>query len=77
MDSFYVYDNWTTGRTRIHRGECRNCRYGQGMANKSSSPNGRWHGPLYDLNEARVLARQMGRTKSLECRKCLPEDAGL
>lgn len=72
MDSFYVYDNWTTDRSRVHRGECPNCNRGRGMARRPSSQHGRWHGPFYDLDEAFEFARGLKRAEVSACSKCLP-----
>lgn len=72
MDSFYVYDNWTTDRARLHLGRCPNCNHGKGMMTRASSQHGRWHGPFYDRDEALAFAVALKRGELAACSKCRP-----
>ena len=44
-NSFYVYENWTHDRARVHRAECRFCNHGRGIQGTNDERNGKWHAP--------------------------------
>jgi hypothetical protein len=61
MAEYYVYENWTTDRARIHKGECGcYCNNGRGTHAGSSVRNGKWHGPR-ERDEAFRLAARLRR----------------
>jgi hypothetical protein len=62
--NFYVYENWTHDRTRIHRGDCTFCNEGQGRGTEDSGRNGRWHGP-FSREQAFELAKALKRSRRL------------
>ena len=70
--SFYVYENWTHDRARIHRGKCGYCNDGQGTQNSSSNRNGQWLGPYPDRETAVRVARAKNRSDTRECGACNP-----
>lgn len=51
---FYVYENWTHKRARLHRSDCSHCNDGRGTQASSGTANGRWLGPF----ETRQAAEQ-------------------
>lgn len=72
MDSLWVYDNWTTDRARVHRGDCADCNHGRGKMARPSAQHGRWRGPFYDREEAFEFARGLTRSEVVACSKCKP-----
>ena len=70
--TFFVYDNWTRNRGRIHRGECSVCNQGQGVRAEDSGRNGKWHGPFVDREEAFRLAASLKRADMQPCQRCNP-----
>lgn len=69
MAEFWVYENWTHKRARIHRRNCGMCNDGRGMHVGATERNGRWH-PAATLQEARTLARGLGQPDTKECAFC-------
>jgi F-type H+-transporting ATPase subunit beta len=71
MDDYYVYENWTHKRARIHKGDCSHCNRGRGTHAGSSERNGRWHGP-YNRAEAFRLAQRLRQDDTAPCSVCAP-----
>jgi hypothetical protein len=69
---FYVYENWTHDRGRIHKGECSHCNHGQGKHGTSSERNGRWLPPFDTREEALAKAMALGRADMRPCAVCNP-----
>lgn len=70
--SFYVYENWTHDRARIHRAICGYCNDGRGTQVSSAERNGKWHGPFSDSDTATRVAASLKRTDTKPCRTCAP-----
>jgi len=70
--SFFVYENWTHKRARVHRGECAFCNQGRGAQAGDSGRNGRWHGPIADRGVAVALASSLHRADTKLCAVCGP-----
>lgn len=70
---FYVYQNWHRERARLHRGECRHCREGQGSQPVDSGRNGKWHGPIEERKAAQLLLDSFGYADAKECPFCCQE----
>lgn len=70
--TFFVYENWTRDRGRIHRGECPVCNEGRGVRLTDSGKNGRWHGPFTDRDDAFKKAAALKRTDMQPCQRCKP-----
>lgn len=70
--SFYVYENWTHDRVRIHSGGCGYCNEGRGTQPHDSGRNGMWHGPFEDRDAAYRKATQLRRTDTKACGTCAP-----
>lgn len=68
---FYVYENWTVEKARVHRAECPFCNDGRGMHPGASNRNGRWHGPFASRQQAAHVAQKTGRPVS-SCGHCNP-----
>ncbi|WP_210241856.1 hypothetical protein, partial [Mesorhizobium sp. B2-6-7] len=57
---YYIYENWTHDRGRIHRSDCGFCNEGHGTQAGAGDRNGRWHGP-FDRGAAFAKATQLNR----------------
>ena len=68
--SFFVYENWTRDRARLHRGSCGYCNEGQGTQPIDSGSNGKWHGPFENIETARRALRNVKKSDSKECGCC-------
>jgi len=71
MAEYYVYENWTHKRARIHKSECSHCNNGRGTPAGSSPRNGRWHGP-YDRTQAFHAAQRLRQKDTAPCAVCAP-----
>jgi hypothetical protein len=70
--AYYVYENWTRDRGRIHRAECSHCNNGIGMHASDSGQNGKWHGPYSDIKSANEAAQRLRRADMKPCGVCKP-----
>lgn len=66
---FWVYENWTHDRARLHAGHCSHCREGQSRLG-SKSTNGRWLGPFASVPEASRAMNALVRGDSGHCGHC-------
>ena len=69
---FYVYENWTHHRARVHQATCGCCNAGEGVHAEDSGRNGRWHGPIQDRAGAIALANGLGHRNTGLCGNCDP-----
>ena len=67
MAEYWVYENWTHKRARLHLAECSFCNNGRGAQRVASGHNGQWHGPFAKRQAA--LTR-MEQTKQLDRASC-------
>jgi hypothetical protein len=70
--SFWIYENFPSRRTTIHEGSCGFCHEGKGKAQpRKGDANGKWHGPIVDLEKAVQAAALLKREHSVHscCRK--------
>ncbi len=67
MSDYWVYENWTVKRARVHLAECGNCNHGRGKQQADSGRNGRWYGPFVDRDAA---FRRMEQTRQPDRRAC-------
>jgi hypothetical protein len=70
--TYYVYENWTRDRGRIHRSDCSYCKNGEGMHEEDSGRHGKWHGPFSNIALAKDAAQRLGRADMKTCRVCKP-----
>lgn len=70
--TFYVYENWTHDRARIHRASCGYCNDGRGTQASSSERNGKWHGPYESRDLALRVAGNLRREDTKVCGTCGP-----
>lgn len=68
---YFVYENWTLDRGRIHKATCSFCNYGTGRGVEDSGRNGKWHGP-YELDAAYAKANSLDRKEMKPCGHCKP-----
>ncbi len=67
---FWVYENWTHDRARIHRASCGYCNDGEGMHAVTGNENGHWL-PFDSYYDARASVA-MRRPDAGDCRACNP-----
>lgn len=72
MATYYVYENWTHDRARVHLAECSMCNYGKGIHQSDSGRNGKWHGPYVDRDSAFKHATSLRRADTGPCGFCSP-----
>lgn len=68
---FYVYENWTNKRARLHRAACSFCNAGRGSQTASGDKNGEWHGPFANVEQARAKVATLEYADKGECGTCL------
>ena len=69
--SYWVYENWTVKKARIHKADCPYCDGGSGLHRRSSRRNGSWHGPCATLPSAARVGANTGQPVS-KCSHCAP-----
>ncbi|MGN6154835.1 MAG: hypothetical protein ACTHN4_03770 [Sphingomicrobium sp.] len=69
--SFFVYENWTNKRARLHRANCSFCNSGSGSQESTSDKNGEWHGPFADIDQARAKLATLEYANKAECGTCM------
>jgi hypothetical protein len=67
---FWVYENWTHKRGRIHRSDCVYCNDGRGVHGSRSGRNDRWHGPFTERNTAVGFAERLTQPNTKACDIC-------
>jgi hypothetical protein len=71
MSGFYVYENWTNKRGRVHRASCSYCNGGRGSQASTSDKNGEWHGPFADIDQARTKLAALEYSDKADCGTCI------
>ena len=69
---FYIYENWTHDRVRIHRASCGYCNNGDGTQASTSPKNGRWLGPFDNRALVFAKAKSLKRMDTKPCGTCNP-----
>ena len=72
MASYWVYENWTHKRARVHKANCSYCQDGTGTQASDSGQNGKWHGPFVDKEAAFQIAKLTGQEDTKGCGHCSP-----
>ena len=72
MKEYWVYENWTHKRARVHLAECSYCNHGRGMQASHSGRNDKWHGPFSDRALAFNLAETLRQEDTKGCASCAP-----
>jgi hypothetical protein len=73
QQQYWVYENWTHDRARVHKSECTFCNDGRGVhAEVIDKRNGTWHGPYADRAAAFNDAVKTGRASNRGCAVCDP-----
>ena len=70
MTYYWVYEDDSTNRARLHKATCCCCNDGQGMKG-SRLPDNRWHGPFGTVREAIDCALSTGHLDAKGCWFCL------
>ena len=71
ISGFYVYENWTNKRARLHRADCSFCKGGTGTQDSTSNKNGEWHGPFVDVEHARAKLATIEFADKQDCGSCI------
>ena len=72
MTTYWVYENWTHKRARVHLADCSFCLDGKGNQPTDSGQNGMWHGPFQDRDAAFDKARHTRQKDTKGCGHCSP-----
>lgn len=72
MEEFWIYENWTHKRVRIHRAECGYCNNGRGTQATHSGRNDKWHGPYSNRSKAISEAVLLKQPDTKRCGTCDP-----
>ena len=72
MKEYWVYENWSAKKARVHYGDCQSCKHGKGTKQGSSDRYGRWHGPYEDRAIAFKEAKNLGQYAIRGCNVCSP-----
>lgn len=72
MQRYYVYENWTRDRGRIHKAECPFCNHGEGYREVDPGTNGKWHRPYDERAFAFKFADTLKRADKKPCGTCDP-----
>ena len=70
MTYYWVDEDDSTNRARLHKATCSRCNDGQGMK-RSRLPDNRWHGPFGTVREAIDCALSTGHLDAKGCWFCL------
>jgi F-type H+/Na+-transporting ATPase subunit beta len=70
MPEYWVYENWTHKRARMHKAACSFCNHGRGMQVDDSGRNGRWLGPFQDRELASKALQGTGQFDRASCAVC-------
>lgn len=79
-DSFWVYENWTHRRIRVHRAECPYCNDGRGRGLGTNGKNDLWYGGFATRTSAWAQVRRLpsrrtgGSWDVADCHTCAPSD---
>jgi len=71
LGGFYVYENWTNKRARLHGAECSYCKGGRGTQGSTNDKNGEWHGPFASVEQARTKLATLDYEDKGECAACV------
>jgi F-type H+-transporting ATPase subunit beta len=74
--TFYVYENWTHKRARVHAADCGYCNSGRGTQASHSGRNDRWLGPYATSAAALLAAQNLRQPNTQACANCLPSEGG-
>lgn len=69
---YWVYENWTHKRARVHKEECSHCNRGRGTQASHSGRNDKWHGPFSDRGTAFNAAARLRQDDTKGCAVCGP-----
>ncbi len=68
--NYYLYDNDSDRKVRVHIGSCKYCKEGKGIKSIPQSASG-WHGPFDTLTAAKEVAQSLQRKDTRTCATCL------
>lgn len=73
-EPYYIYDDASHARARIHRASCRFCNDGEGTR-PGEPTTGEWRGPFDDLAAAETAAQALDLRDTATCRVCCADAA--
>jgi hypothetical protein len=72
MFEYWVYENWTHKRARLHSAECSFCNHGRGTQPNDSGHNCQWHGPFIERQAALNAMEETKQHNRAVCGFCSP-----
>lgn len=72
MPEYWVYENWTVKRARLHLTHCPHCNGGKGKNALDSGKNGQWLGPYSDKQKASQVLQGTRVADRAMCAFCAP-----
>ncbi|MEL6259122.1 MAG: F0F1 ATP synthase subunit beta, partial [Pseudomonadota bacterium] len=73
--AFWIYENFSSKRARIHTGTCRYCNDGKGVGGDPTNDDDKWHGPFADFASADAAAAALNQKDTRPCGVCKPAEA--
>jgi F-type H+-transporting ATPase subunit beta len=67
---FWVYENWTRKRARVHLGGCVYCKNGKGLHGTAGNGNDTWHGPFASRADAYAKLKATRQKDMQGCAVC-------
>jgi|GEM_PF-1596089 len=71
--NFWVYENYSTKKTTVHKETCSHCNYGEGLIAGYQEESGTWHGPFSSCEYAKQYANFLEDRELHFCKICKPE----
>ena len=71
--AFWVYEQFSHKRARIHFSSCRYCNDGKGVGGNTDNNDDKWHGPFESFELAETSAKALKRKDTRSCGVCKPE----
>lgn len=72
VPGYWVYENWTHRRARMHVAGCSFCNEGRGVQKDDSGRNGRWFGPFAEGEAAYAALQNTAQPDRALCSVCSP-----
>ena len=69
--NYYVYEDDSNRKIRVHAGSCKNCNEGKGK--QLPGKLNQWHGPYDTLAAAQAFAKSLRKRNTRTCQNCLPD----
>lgn len=71
--TYWIYENWTRSRARLHTAACGSCQNGTGTQPADSGKNGHWRGPYTDRVQAQRILETLPVRDRQVCAQCMAD----